>query len=484
MRHILTRQRALFCMWAIGLTVFASFSQANAQTSSWTSGTYSNNQSFTRPVSVPGASRISYSIIGETESGYDFVTVRDERGNVLASRLSGRIAHYGVANGSTVYVSFTSDYSVVKSGFTVQVTSLAPMTGAGSLTPPPTPTPAPPAFSVVQIPGIMRDLRWNTAADWMDRWFNGDGSNLVLPLIQITSLSSEVLAATRRWNGDGSLLNRREVRDELIRGLRREVDARGVSVLVRGGSYDFIAKELAAAGNSFDSVEGELAKMYWIDQVNTGSRIDFILSGLQITEAIAAIDRASVRLVPSGRVTVSGNLATVSIDRLAVYFRDAYDFEGTQPLGCWLLNPPGVTSVTSPFSSSNCVYNSTFRDWRQQNPTRGKDFRIFSQLSEIPVTSNLSFQYVLNDQELAQRTGLGAIVQPFAASAAIQQCLTKFSSYFGARRGAEFACYGEFTCQSTSGQISTIAVHSNMGLGIFYYFAGGSWYSYGLANCN
>lgn len=473
-------RKLVHCLRAMALVAVASLSQAHAQSNSWTSGTYGNNQSFIRPVSVAGASRIAYSIVGETESNFDFITVRDERGNILVSRLSGQIAHQGIADGSTVFVSFTSDYSVVKSGFTVRVSSLAPATGGGSLVP----TPPSSAFAVVQIPSIMRALRWNTAADWMDRWFYGNGTNLVVPLNQITSLSSDALAATRRWNADSSFLGRNEVRNELIRGLRREVDSRGVSILVRGGSYDFIGKELMAAGNNFDTVEGEIAKMYWIDQVNFGSRIDFLLSGLQITESIAAIDRGVIRLVPSGHVTVSGNVATVRIHRLAVYFRDAYDFEGSQPLGCWALNPPGVTTIAAPFSSSTCVYNSTFRDWKQQNPTLGKDFRIFSEMMEIPMNGTLGFQYTLNEQELAQRTGVGPSVPSSAASTAIQQCVTKFSSYFGIRQGSEFDCYGEYSCQRTSGPLSIIAVHSNMAHSNFYYFTGGDWFSYGLANCN
>lgn len=467
---------------AIVLVVVGSLNQANAQSTSWTTGTYGNNQSFTRPVTVPGASRISYSIVGVTEANFDFVSVRDARGNVLVSRLSGQIAHSGVADGDTVYVTFTSDYSVVKSGFTVRVSNLAPATGAGSLLP--SPTTQPTVFSVVQIPSIMRALGWSTAADWMDRWFYGDGTNLVLPFSQIAALDSEVQRSAQQWNADSSFLNRQGVRDELIRGLRREVDSRGVSVLVRGGSYDFISKELTAAGNTFDTVEGEMAKMFWIDQVNTGSRIKFILSGLQTTEAVAAVDRGTVRLVPSGQVIVSGDRAIVTINRLAVYFRDAYEFDGWQPLGCWTSYPPGATAAALPFSSSNCVYNSNFRAWRDQNPTRGKDFRIFSQMTDVPMRGTLSFQYTLNEQELAQRAGNGASTQPSSALAAIQQCLTKFSSYFGIKRGNAYECYGEYSCQSTSGALSAIAVHSRLAQSDFYYFTGGSWFSYGLANCN
>jgi len=72
----------------------------------------------------------------------------------------------------------------------------------------------------------------------------------------------------------------------------------------------------------------------------------------------------------------------VTINQVAVHVVDSFDFNGTQPIGCW--SEPNVVQLTS-FGSGTCVSNASFRDYRRIK-VRGEDYTAF--LS--PAIRNLS----------------------------------------------------------------------------------------------
>jgi hypothetical protein len=91
----------------------------------------------------------------------------------------------------------------------------------------------------------------------------------------------------------------------------------------------------------------------------------------------------SFYLVPIGTVEkIDAAYYRVTINQVAVHVVDSFDFNGTQPLGCW--SEPNVVQLTS-FGGGTCVSNASFRDYRRIK-VRGQDYTAF--LS--PAIRNLS----------------------------------------------------------------------------------------------
>jgi Family of unknown function (DUF6402) len=82
------------------------------------------------------------------------------------------------------------------------------------------------------------------------------------------------------------------------------------------------------------------------------------------------------------------------VDKVGIYLRDAYDYNGFQALGIWnrdrILSKAESLGVvaTSPgkiagfLGGFEPVFNSTFRDWRASTG-RGGDFLIYSDVSWV-----------------------------------------------------------------------------------------------------
>ena len=82
---------------------------------------YSNNQTYTKTYTHPGATgmKVSFSSF-DTESGYDFVKIKDGTGVVLYTYSGNKGAFVsGPVNGETITVELTSDNSVTKNGFDI-----------------------------------------------------------------------------------------------------------------------------------------------------------------------------------------------------------------------------------------------------------------------------------------------------------------------------------------------------------------------------
>jgi surface antigen len=107
---------------------------------SWTTGAYSNNANMCQSLAITNTSS-AVNIQGETEQGYDYITIYTESG-VQASRFSGTINESVTGfSGSSVRVCLTSDSSVTRSGVTVSITNEVHPTPTPTVTPTPTPTP-------------------------------------------------------------------------------------------------------------------------------------------------------------------------------------------------------------------------------------------------------------------------------------------------------------------------------------------------------
>ena len=386
-------------------------SEVHAQTS-WSSGRYANSVNEVRTLKVNGASKIRYQLSGETEANYDFVTITDRQGRMLATG-SGKLSAIGIADGDQIQVRFTSDRSISAAGFKVLVFDGSPVVGnainnyAYNA----------PFGSVAEIPGALAENGYQIASEVMFRWFNGDGSNLRWSMNYVLSNIPRSQGAHDKWKGNlYSMIYDPKMRESLLNSLAREKNSAGKSLLHEGGTFDWISTEISTlkTPNSFQTKEQEENSMNWIAEVGFSEnqpysipipgakpyKLPYIVTN---TDAALAIGAGTMRWVPSGKVTISndGTKATVKVTAMGVYFRDGYDFldkvgTETQKLGCFRKFPFAVAarSYTQLGTGFDCYTNETFRQWATQNPGRGKDFRIFSDVVSYP--SDVGFEWILD----------------------------------------------------------------------------------------
>lgn len=94
-----------------------------------------------------------------------------------------------------------------------------------------------------------------------------------------------------------------------------------------------------------------------------------------LNDLVAALGAFTFRVVLAGSVTPVSGRHQVTIDKVGVYMRDSFDFEGFQFLGFWDDSDNSVSAL-NPFSGT-AVFNSTFRDYRDNNHMGG-DMLVFS----------------------------------------------------------------------------------------------------------
>lgn len=78
---------------------------------------------------------------------------------------------------------------------------------------------------------------------------------------------------------------------------------------------------------------------------------------------------------------------------------------------------------------------------------------------------------------------MNAVVSTDPVSNALEQCLAKYSQYFGPKIGSTFDCYGSFTCQQTTGPVTMLALEKSMSSNLVYYYWNG-WYTLDRQYCN
>ena len=86
----------------------------------WTTNQFSTYESRERDLEIFWATSLKVTIYGSTENGYDFVTIKDQNGNVV-KKLSGSINEEFVVDGSKITVMLSSDGSVPSDGVTVVI---------------------------------------------------------------------------------------------------------------------------------------------------------------------------------------------------------------------------------------------------------------------------------------------------------------------------------------------------------------------------
>ena len=343
-----------------------------------------------------------------------------------------------VDGGSTTEVKTTKPAPTVTNNQNPPPSNPLPSTGNTS-TPPPSSSSK---FEITHIPGLMRNIGWNTAADLMDHWFKGTGKSYTLSIENIKKLSSkrsdEIVKAITNWKDsstfDEGLLNLSETPRNLLITELRSTNGYNPPLLAKGGKFDFRESEL-----SFPNTDGwlemaaEQKRMHWIQEAKIQPyNITPILIGFD--EYTAAIGKGVLRLVPAGTVFVANNQATITITGVGIYFRDGYDFVDWQPLGCWSVDSPYLTA-TCASDSIDLIDNWTYvenEDFRAYNrgkslPDNHGNFRIFSEMLKYDYPSPYTFTVPLTDSDLQAHTN--AVKKMFSLTESAFPIETRASLY-------------------------------------------------------
>jgi hypothetical protein len=113
----------------------------------------------------------------------------------------------------------------------------------------------------------------------------------------------------------------------------------------------------------------------------SNSLMDEVLDPLD--DMFAALGAFSFKVVVQGHVQpiksspLSGMTHRATIEKVGVYVRDSFDFNGLQFLGFWRQTAPDCSRT--PGRSYYSIYNSDFRQWRDAN-NKGGDFLVYSDI--------------------------------------------------------------------------------------------------------
>ena len=231
-------------------------------------------------------------------------------------------------------------------------------------------------MDITKIPGIMRNKNWTEGARIMEAWFNRPPT--IKPaysrpphLIDIdwalgfsaTKKTYNEIINEEIWANDAA---KKEVkkwltREKLLNGSKNNF-----------GDINKSAEDLEDDYINYRAVGSYL--YYYYDY--------YYYSGMN--DLTATLGRFVLRVAISGTVEPSNmpGMHMVTVDKLGIYIRDTYDFEGDQSLGYWDEDDDSV-SYLNPLSGDK-VTNESFRNWRSANG-KGGDFLVYSNVKKLRI---------------------------------------------------------------------------------------------------
>lgn len=275
---------------------------------------------------------------------------------------------------------------------------------------------------ITDIPTIMKAQGWRVAAECMTRWFGRTGWVMPhnvkvgdVPLDQLTSGQLEESLLTMQWALSFSRVN--TAFNELITRVWNDpAGLRRLGALVRRELADRVKGGMPADANwRF----GDLSQPTKI--VSVKSQVNFQTVG-SMTDALddfyGAVGKGTLNVAVAGDVAnPKGGKLSIAVDQLGVYLRDAYDFNGEQPLGAWteagidrssfdqIVNvyvksyPPIATQPQAAkaggagdASTKYSVQNADFRRYRTETG-KGGDFVNVSETKIVPLAQTQIFEF-------------------------------------------------------------------------------------------
>jgi hypothetical protein len=240
------------------------------------------------------------------------------------------------------------------------------------------------------IANAMRKMGWPVASALMQRWVDSNQSVMsdavksgttgpnTLPSAQV-----DESIVTVQW-----LLKFPQASDAYNAASSRALNANGIALL---------KTRLAAAGwrsgpFTFGSTSMSARDLDTSNQTNmapVGSTFD------TIDDFYGAIGRGLFKTAVVGKVVIDKDKRPIfEVDKVGIYLRDAYDYNGFQALGIWnkdrilskaesaLVVTTGPGAIAGLVGGFQPIFNSTFRDWRDSNG-RGGDFLIYSDVNWV-----------------------------------------------------------------------------------------------------
>lgn len=253
---------------------------------------------------------------------------------------------------------------------------------------------------VPTVPVILRAKGWNRAAWFQTVWLNGPANEVVGhakngigttgPLRVVPIEMKWILTFARARDllhkvTNAELFTKEPGRRSIIEGINKRFDAEGASRVAFGN--------LSAVGAALE------------DEYTNYRTVDAYKS-YRLDELTAALGRFSFYVIPSGFAVQTGRSVSVRIDRLGVYVRDSFDFEGPQFLGIWQApnNVAAIAPIGGNYIESLRVYprcsdlafemtNDAYRMFRRRTGY-GEDFLIYSDVHTETLPATLWLDYV------------------------------------------------------------------------------------------
>jgi hypothetical protein len=245
-----------------------------------------------------------------------------------------------------------------------------------------------PPFSITKIPGIMRTLGWLNGAALMEEWFNNaENNDPSKGTPDTTTITMDKWALT------------------FARAKTAYDDLMAKKIWLNLPARDLLLQRLRAAGKitedeeTFGDVSGLTMPQVDAQQINFkavgGGLSDKLFDPLD--DLFAALAAFTFKVIVQGRVGPSDSLQPplthrVTIEKVGVYIRDSYDFNGPQFLGSWRETPPACSKDPLAFPPYNPTHNADFGSWRTANH-RGGDFLVFSDIKFTTLATPDSFSF-------------------------------------------------------------------------------------------
>ena len=122
-----------------------------------------------------------------------------------------------------------------------------------------------------------------------------------------------------------------------------------------------------------------------------------VTSNLYPNGLFAAMGSFNLKSLPAGTIEkIDDKRYKVTVNQLAVYAEDSFQFEGDEPLGFWSVNLLDFLALSLDFFNYEKLNNSDFRDFRKTY-NKGKDFVVLSDNHIIHDYEPVSFEFTVDD---------------------------------------------------------------------------------------
>lgn len=230
------------------------------------------------------------------------------------------------------------------------------------------------SISIDNIPSVMELKNWTLGAELMKHWFDGTGTTKIVELDELSKISQELKDAISDYKQkaiNNSIVTE-GIKKQLIAELKGTDNGQGGKIIPDGGNFDHITSELTSRNiEGWDRKDIEEGYLHFLTEKKIGNIYD-------LNEFTASIGRGTLRMVTKGSY-YNGKL---TINKVGLYLRDSFDFDGTQKLGCWSYEDPYIGRTGLYLSNYTCVNNKMFRAYAEYyfyNTEYGR-YRIFSDM--------------------------------------------------------------------------------------------------------